>query len=232
MKSTKFFKTISSDEGTEIEDESIELLLDPIRSKIVSDIILNGEATADTIVENTGKSRSTIAHHLKKLVENNVLDVFMNPTGKTKYYRLSDNIKRLMYTLDKEKFSSGTEEEKSDFIIEIHRMFGIVNHIYANIFTDQIKLIQEKYPFHNISMNEFEDISYKINDQKIITPYLTYFITGEDQAEFIKEGLRKLMKEFTKKFQDFPDVESMINIKPKYIINLQILQYLDRKELE
>jgi len=230
MKSTKFFQ-LHSDDAVPPE-YTFELLQDPVRSKIIFEIILNGEVTADQIVEATEKSRSTIAHHLKKLVENGILDVFMHPTGKTKFYRITKNIERLMYSFDKEKFSKGTLEEQSAFLIELGNMFSLVSHIYANIHSDQMKLYQANQPFDKISIDEKEEITFTINKKEITMPYLTFFITGKEQAEFIREELRDLMKKFGKKFGDMPDVETTLQAKTKYIVNMQILTFLHKNDLK
>ncbi|HUT80067.1 MAG TPA: winged helix-turn-helix domain-containing protein [Candidatus Bathyarchaeia archaeon] len=231
MKSTKFLKTYSEDA---IEPEkSFELLYDPMRSKIIFEIVLKGEVTAESLMEQTEKSRSTISHHLKKLVESGIIDVYMNPTGKTKYYRLTQDLQRLMYSLDKEKLASGTPEEQSDFIIDMGQMFSIINHTYANLYSDQLKLYQKYKPFDEITVNENEEITFTINNKKRIEmPYLTFFITGEEQAEFLREKFDKLLEEFRKEYKNFPDVESILNASSKHIVNIQILPYLNKDELE
>ena len=230
MKSTKFFRSFSDDSIN--PEASFELLLEPIRSKIVFEIILKGQITAEDLVKSTGKSRSTISHHLKKLVETGILDVYMNPTGKTKYYQITRNIERFTYTLDKEKFASGTLEDKTEFLIEMGKIFVIVNQIFANIYSDQIQLLQEFKPFDEVRILESGEISYQINKNEIKAPYNTFFITGKDQADYLRAGLRKLFKEYSKKFENFVRPESLLDLEGKHIVNLQIIPYIEKKDLE
>jgi len=230
MKSTKFFKAFS-DEAISPED-SFGLLLDPIRSKIVLEIVLKGEITAESLVGSTGKSRSTISHHLKKLVESGILDVYMSPTGKTKHYRITQDIAKFMYTLDKEKLASGTLEEQTTFLIEMGKVFTVLNHIYANTYSDQMQLFQKHQPFDKINISKDKEISFEINKRRISTPYITFFITGEEQANFVKKGLKQLFKDFNKEFKEFPDRETVFDVESKFIVNLQILPYVEKEDLE
>ncbi|MHA1212655.1 MAG: winged helix-turn-helix domain-containing protein [Candidatus Heimdallarchaeota archaeon] len=230
MKSTKFFKSVS-DEEISIE-ASFDLLLYPIRSKIVFEIVLKGEATAESLVESTGKSRSTISHHLKKLVESGILDVHMSPTGKTKYYRITQNIEKFMYSLDKEKFAAGTKEEQSTFLIEMGKMFIIANQIFSSIYVDQIKLRQKFKPFDEIFVKKDKAISYRINKRIVEVPYFTFFFTGEEQAKYLRMRLKELMIDFSKEFKEMPDIEGMLSAPEKHIVNLQILPFIDEEELK
>jgi len=230
MKSTKFFKT-HSDEALPIE-YSFELLLDPVRSKIIFEILLSGEVNVEQIIEATEKSRSTISHHLKKLVESGLLDVYMHPTGKTKYYRITQNIAKFMYSLDEDKLAQGTIEEKSTFLIEMVNMFSMVSHIFANIQSDQVKLYKEHQPFDKAVFNEDKDLMITINKKTVREPYLTFFISGEKQADFIRKGLRKLMKDFDKEFGQVPESIDAFKKGPKHIINLQILPFLHKSDLK
>ncbi|MHA1126938.1 MAG: ArsR/SmtB family transcription factor [Candidatus Heimdallarchaeota archaeon] len=230
MKSTKFFKT-HSDEAIPMED-SFELLLDPVRSKILFEILLTGEVNADQIIEATEKSRSTISHHLKKLVESGLLDVYMSPTGKTKYYRITKNISKFMYSLDKDKLAKGTLEEKSTYLIEMVKMFSMISHIFANIQSDQIKLYQEHQPFDKVIIDDESKITFTIGKKKVKEPYLTFFITGEEHAEFIRKGLKQLMKDFDKEFGDMPNAEALFEAENKHIVNLQILPFLHKNDLK
>jgi len=230
MKSAKFFRSFSDDSVN--PEASFELLLDPMRSKIVFEIVLKGQITAEDIVESTGKSRSTISHHLKKLVETGILDVYMNPTGKTKYYRITKNIERFMYTLDKKKFATGTLKDQSEFLIEMGKIFVIINQIYANIYSDQIQLLQQHQPFDKITVPEKGEISYHIKEKEITVPYNTFFITGEEQANYLRVELRKLFKAYNEKFSGLANPESLLDIQGKHIVNFQIMPYLEKKDLD
>ncbi|MFW9921971.1 MAG: ArsR/SmtB family transcription factor [Candidatus Thorarchaeota archaeon] len=229
MKNTKFLKPFIDDKHP--PEQSFELLMDPIRSKILFEIVLKGEVTAEMLTESTGKSRSTISHHLKKLVESGIVEVYMNPVGKTKFYRIIQDIESLAYSLNKEEFKKGSNETKSAFILELANIFAIVNNIYSNLFSDQIKLLSGKQPFDDVNVESNGNIHLKIGEKEIMMPYMTFFITGEEEAKFVQEKIQGVMREFGEKFREIPDMETL-RTKPKFILNLQILPYIDEKDLE
>jgi DNA-binding transcriptional ArsR family regulator len=69
-----------------------ELLSDPIRARIYTEVLLNKETTAQQLMKVTGISRSTMSHHLSLFVRNNVLNVRVQSIGRpTKYYSINKN---------------------------------------------------------------------------------------------------------------------------------------------
>lgn len=230
MKKLQFIKPISDD----IEDtiEPIELLLDPIRSKILFEIMLKREITAEKLMESTKKSRSTISHHLKKLVESGIVEVYMNPTGKVKYYQLNKKFANRFYSLDKEGLSSSPVDESSAFVIEFQKMIAIMGHIYSNLFSDQIKLLQKKMPFEKVSIDKDEEIIFFIDGIKHKMPYTSSFITGKKEAEFLTNGLKKLMKDFREKFDDSPETFLNLDSKPMYLFNVHLFPYFEESDFK
>ncbi|NPE07199.1 MAG: winged helix-turn-helix transcriptional regulator [Asgard group archaeon] len=227
MKRLKFIKP-----KTETADPSIgnvlEVLFDPIRSRIVFEIIFKGEVTAEKLVEITKKSRSTISHHLKKLVENGLVDVFMNPTGKIKFYRLSQNIADHLYTLDEESLLASPLEERSSFVLELQQFFAIINHIFANTLTDQIKKLEQQQPFEDVFHDERTgDLSYTIKGKSYPMPYHSSLITGEEEGIFLMNKIREVMGEFNEKFGDPEKIMEKLKEGTKYLFKAQIFPYLD-----
>ena len=208
-----------------------ELLLDPIRSKIIFEIVLKGEATADYLIEVTNKSRSTISHHLKKLVENRILEVHMNPTGKTKYDRISQDLSDLEYTFNEEEFLQSSLEEKSLYVLNFYQVFAIFSNIYANIFSDQIKFFQKHFPFEEVR-RENNRFQFRIKDTEIEIPYFTAIITDEKRANFLKSKLRDVMKEYQKEFGDEAENMYKLDAKPRYFAKFLISPYYDDQDFE
>ncbi|HUU77660.1 MAG TPA: winged helix-turn-helix domain-containing protein [candidate division Zixibacteria bacterium] len=231
MKKLQFIKP-SSDDNEETAIDPIELLLDPMRTKILFEVILNNEITAEKLMESTKKSRSTISHHLKKLVESGIIEVYMNPTGKIKHYQLNKKFTNRFYTLDKEGLTSSSLEESSEFVIEFLKMIAMVGHIYANMFSEQVKLLQEKIPFEKVIIDENNDITFFIGGKKHKMPYTTNFITGKKEAEFLTKGLKKLMKEFMEEFGDSSEAFLNLDSKPMYLFNAQLFPYFDEKDFK
>lgn len=70
------------------------LLADPIRTQIYMHVLLNGEITAQQLMEHLPIGRSTLTHHLSKFVEADVFKFRVQALGRpTKYYSLNE-IKR------------------------------------------------------------------------------------------------------------------------------------------
>jgi predicted ArsR family transcriptional regulator len=64
-----------------------ELLSDSVRAKIYLEVLLKGEVTAQELMNTIKISRSTMSHHLSKLVEAHVFTVRVQETGRSvKYY--------------------------------------------------------------------------------------------------------------------------------------------------
>ena len=67
-----------------------ELLSDPVRARIYIEILLNNEMTAQELMKVVNVKRSTISHHLTRFVEENVLSVRVQSTGRpVKYYQVN-----------------------------------------------------------------------------------------------------------------------------------------------
>ncbi len=67
-----------------------ELLSDPVRARIYIEVIMRGEANADQLLESVDVKRSTLSHHLTRFVEEKVLRVRVEETGRpVKYYSVN-----------------------------------------------------------------------------------------------------------------------------------------------
>jgi DNA-binding transcriptional ArsR family regulator len=230
MKPVRFLVPKKERPGEEPLD-LFELLLDPIRSKIIFEVILRNEVTADYLIEATNKSRSTISQHLKKLVENRILEVYMNPTGKTKYYRMNQDLSDLIYTFNEEVFEKSTLEEKSSYILNIYQVFAIFNNIYANIFSNQIKLFQKHFPFENVKRKN-RRFQFRVKNKEIEMPYFTAIVIDEKRANFLKSKLRAVMKEYQNEFGDEPEQMVSLDAKPRFFAKLLVSPYFDDQDFE
>lgn len=67
-----------------------ELLSDPVRARIYIEILVNNEMTAQELMKVVSVKRSTISHHLTRFVEEGVLNVRVQSTGRpVKYYQIN-----------------------------------------------------------------------------------------------------------------------------------------------
>lgn len=66
-----------------------ELLSDPVRARIYIEILVNNEMTAQDLMKVVNVKRSTMSHHLTRFVEEDVLNVRVQSTGRpVKYYQI------------------------------------------------------------------------------------------------------------------------------------------------
>ncbi len=67
-----------------------ELLSDSVRARIYIEILVNKEMTAQDLMSVVNIQRSTMSHHLTRFVEENVLSVRVQSTGRpVKYYQIN-----------------------------------------------------------------------------------------------------------------------------------------------
>ncbi|MBE0526741.1 ArsR family transcriptional regulator [Candidatus Thorarchaeota archaeon] len=67
-----------------------ELLSDPVRARIYIEILVNQEMTAQELMKVVDVNRSTMSHHLTRFVEEDVLSVRVQSTGRpVKYYQIN-----------------------------------------------------------------------------------------------------------------------------------------------
>ncbi|MHA1961421.1 MAG: ArsR/SmtB family transcription factor [Candidatus Thorarchaeota archaeon] len=86
---------MSHDEEKEQAIRLMELLSDPVRSRIYLEVLLTSKVTAQQLMDHLTIGRSTLTHHLTKLVESGILDVTVQPTGRpVKSYSLSSEIQK------------------------------------------------------------------------------------------------------------------------------------------
>ncbi|MGY5857810.1 MAG: winged helix-turn-helix domain-containing protein [Candidatus Thorarchaeota archaeon] len=84
-----------------------ELLSDPVRARIYIEILVNNEMTAQDLMKVVDVKRSTISHHLTRFVEEEVLNVRVQSTGRpVKYYQINTHH-------NEEVMIKGTEDKKS-----------------------------------------------------------------------------------------------------------------------
>lgn len=69
-----------------------ELLSDPVRARIYIEIFVNKEMTAQNLMKVVDVKRSTMSHHLTRFVEEDVMSVRVQSTGRPiKYYQINQH---------------------------------------------------------------------------------------------------------------------------------------------
>jgi DNA-binding transcriptional ArsR family regulator len=102
--------------GVDKMSEILDILLDPVRSRIYLEALLNDEITVHHLNNILNISRSTLGYHLVKMVENNILEVRTDAIGRqTKYYRVSDKT-RQEKTLEEIRESSDAASNLEQYV--------------------------------------------------------------------------------------------------------------------
>lgn len=226
MGSARFLKPSPEYEG-KIKFELIEELIDPVRSKILFETLLRGKTTADMLEKSTGKSKSTISHHLKKLVLGRFLKVSISPTGKTKYYQLSDEVQNrgFAFKFDADAFKEASLEEQTEFILNLFKASSAFSHVFANLFSEQHSFLSKNQPFEKVELNAKEKVEFYIKSKKSKMPTQLNTVVSEEAIELVNIRIDELIDEIREKFGSVIDVLKDPSIDPKYILTFQIFPY-------
>lgn len=226
MSKTKVSKT--SPIAKEKEDfDPFEFLVDPVRSKILFETLLKGKTTAEMLEKSTKKSKSTISHHLKKLVLSGLLQVNVDPTGKTKYYQISELVEKrgFAFKFDRETLLKASKKEQYEFLINLFEIFSAASHVLANLFSEQIEFLKSNKSFDILSTDEEERIDILINGKRGKMPIHISSIISEDAVKFVNVRIRELIEEVEEKYGPVTKVIKDTKLNPKYLLSFQIFPY-------
>lgn len=206
------------------DDELFDIILDPVRSKILSLTHLYGNITQSQIEGKLKISRSTISHHLKKLVEKDLLLVNVSPIGyPVKKYSLSHN---LNFKLDRKKIKEMPIGLSSSHLINYLMSIALNHQSFGNSAIESVKILQESAPFQHIVEDEQKNLIIKTNDANVFIPPLVMMYTGEEQAKYIKEKLFSLLEDIRIKFLPKElDNSNQRNHQISYLVNLAIFPF-------
>lgn len=226
MNSSKFFKS-DSETKEKVDFDPIEDLLDPVRSKILFETVLRGKTTAEMLEKTTQRSKSTISHHLKKLVLGGILQVSVSPTGKTKYYQISEKMedRGFAFKIDKESLLEASKEEQFNFILDLFRVNSVMSHVFSNLFSDQVEFLKNKGTLDNTYVDSEDKIKFQVNELDSKIPIQLSTIASEEAVNLISKRIRELIIEIDEKFG--PAIERIRDptLNPKYLVNLEIFPY-------
>lgn len=163
----------------------VDLFRDPIRFKIFTELFFTPEKTAKEILDVLPINRSTLSHHLTKMVDENVLKVRINPTGRAiKYYSLAVPFHKIEV---RSKMNISSEKEKRDALMLLVQQIGFELRMANTMFeTYQESLLAES----DVARISFSDsqIQYTANDTRHnLMNGGIFFTTKEHGARFIAE---------------------------------------------
>lgn len=131
----------------------IELLADPIRSRIFFEITLNKEVSTSKLLDRIKISKGTMSHHLSKLVKAGLLEVRIQSAGRPiKYYSLKTSSKILKGKKVKELTYS--EEPKKTEKVLFFQSATVQLQMISNLMKDTATEISKKKS-EEIEMDNF-----------------------------------------------------------------------------
>ncbi len=167
--------------------DSFEVIEDPVRFKIFSEIFLKSRITATELLEVISINRSTLSFHLTKMVKANLLTVEMNPTGRaTKYYSLATT--RFKIELGEHSFSESTsvEERKRLLILKLRQVameFKVGGQIMAQ-YTD--KLLKDGQITNIRASNSKLTVKSENYEDNLINGGI-FYVTREQSERFMQK---------------------------------------------
>jgi DNA-binding transcriptional ArsR family regulator len=181
--------------GQKIEFQLLKMLADPMRTRIILELLLHDELDTKELQKRIPISRSTLGHHLQKLVEFEIIKVRINEKGyATKFYSLTQSLiskfslKQLIDTPD-EKFQSQM------IINSFASLVGVMQFI-SNIATESYNQLTN-VKIENVIKKE-NAILYTTKGKEIVFPPISFNIIPNHLVPQYQEYLREFIEK-TKK---------------------------------
>ncbi|NHJ14189.1 MAG: ArsR family transcriptional regulator [Candidatus Thorarchaeota archaeon] len=123
-----------------------EVLADPVRSRIYFEILIGGEATANNLQRPAQVNRSTLSHHLTKMVEAELLTVRIESIGRSvKYYRLNDKLNEKI-VIDRSKELGADAGRAAAFLESAAAHLQLIANLAQEAASRSSKRTKEKKP--------------------------------------------------------------------------------------
>ncbi|MHA2365175.1 MAG: winged helix-turn-helix domain-containing protein [Candidatus Hodarchaeales archaeon] len=225
------YKNIATNQKLEIKDENkeesidintrleqLKVLNDPIRSSIYFHIVSKGENGSDAkSLQSVVKiSRSTLSHHLTKLVEMKLLEVEIPQTGRAIKTYKSPKPKPTKVILDCDEL---VKKQDSNKIVEFLLTQYLEFRFFSNRAENSLNNIQN-FPINNIELDEDDRINFNVKNRKFFLPMLFQGVINEKHAKILQDGIKKL----------FFDAQEKFNCKDsgkQYIVNIGMFPVLE-----
>ncbi|UCE10891.1 MAG: helix-turn-helix transcriptional regulator [Candidatus Thorarchaeota archaeon] len=163
----------------------MEILSDAVRSRIYLEVLIGSEVTARQLMEQLTIGRSTLTHHLAKMVESGLLEVTVKPTGRpVKIYTLRPDTKQRL-EIELRSYSSEKHRERVSFLESAASHLQMI----ANLATETAKL--RRAQFASLSAES------AISDPMCFT----FLVLSEKQARIWNEEYTSFLKEVEKKLE-------------------------------
>ncbi|MFW9905237.1 MAG: ArsR/SmtB family transcription factor [Candidatus Thorarchaeota archaeon] len=208
-----------------ISKDLIDLILDPVRSKILSLVYLYGEITQSDIENHLALSRGTISHHLKKMVEKRLLRVTIPPVGRpVKTYRL--NKRDLNIQLDKDHVVTLPLDISSPIALDFMMSIALHHRMFGNATVDIVNALKKFGSFDVVKQDNERNLIVSKEGQEIMIPSLVMMQTNSEQAYYIRKKIFEILSDFREQFL-IKEVSPPKNIENSvgYLINLAVFPF-------
>lgn len=198
---------------------AVELFNDPIRFKILTELFFNREKTAKELLEVLPINRSTLSHHLTKMVSEKVLAVRINPTGRAiKYYSLKIPIHKIEA---RSSYNPKPDHEKTKVLKLLAQQIPFELKMATNLAEKYSRSILNQEIIENIEFSG-STVKYDVNHHPETIMNGGVFYTNKEHAQkFFKEidqiitrfrnevfdmstDEKKILKDFAIVFAGFP----------------------------
>ncbi|MHA1958719.1 MAG: ArsR/SmtB family transcription factor [Candidatus Thorarchaeota archaeon] len=175
----------------------MKILSDPVRARIFLEAMIHREITVKHLLPQLSVGSSTISHHLKRLVEEGVLDVRVEATGRpVKYYTVSD---RYLRPAKDDMFDKGDWLAQRASWLEhaIVQLQAITN--VAEVAAKRLKIVLSIRNNHDIDIPK--SLTILETSPKF---FMLHHINERDAEVWLKEH-RKFVERFEKKMSTGDD---------------------------
>ena len=172
----------------------LEILGDPVRAQIYFEAMIQEEVTAKQLMKKLTINRSTLTHHLVKMVEASIFEVRVQTLGRpVKFYRISESLNKKVVI---EKSDKGENLEQTQRQ-RIAYMESAIAHLQVITTTTQ-----------RITKQLIEEVRITNQKKEIKKPQLMTFsfsLLTEKEAEVLSRKYSKFLKELQEELKELKD---------------------------
>jgi DNA-binding MarR family transcriptional regulator len=214
-------KQLNANIKAEISQKSLaEVFSDPARVNVLFQIYRLGETTQQALQPLIGITRSTLSHHLRILVDNELLAVRVNPTGRPiKHYSLKETF--LKIGLDRKKLLASSKDEKSLEIFRLLQSIVVHHQLLARNSLTSLEIARRNMPFSGIKVDDENQIRFQLNDRTVHCPMFAMMKINAEGAKYFGKRVLELIQECQERFcpeDEQSDLEKSREMK--YLIHL------------
>jgi predicted transcriptional regulator len=201
----------------------IKALMIESRFSIYLYLLIYNELTLDRLATLMNKSKSTIHHHISELISLDLIEEYVKPGSKTRYYKLkllrTDEVTEMTYS--KESFKDMTQPEKFRHLEEYFNFGDMLARVTQNMFN--LVLDQHAFLLSDVKQKKFTAEEALEKSESIL---LGTYLSSEKYGKEFQEELIQLIKKYYKKEVDNPDQE-----RPRafVLLGLDLMEILNKK---